>query len=234
MSRIQTLRTYLDRQRLIRRLDMVRRDDMAMMGNPYGGYQVPTSLLDASSVCYLAGTGEDITFDLALIERFGCEVWAFDPVPQAAEYVAGAAAGEPRHHFMPVGLWSTDTTLSFHAPAKEGFVSHSATNLQGTEEAFQARVRSITSLMAELGHDRLDLLKISAEGAEFEILDHVLDNGIDVRILCVEFAQPADLGRVLDCGRRLQGIGHDLVGAGQWRQWKLTFARGDDALVAAA
>jgi FkbM family methyltransferase len=204
---------------------MVRRADMAMLGNPYGGYSVPTSLLDDRSVCYLAGTGEDISFDLALIERFGCEVYAFDPVPRAGAYVAQAAAEEARHHFMPVGLWSSNTMLAFHAPDQAGFVSHSATNLKDTEAAFEAPVRSIESLMQELGHDHIDLLKISAEGAEFEILDHTFTAGIQAQVLCVEFAQPASLERVLAYGRRLQSAGYQLVGAGQWRQWKLTFAR---------
>lgn len=201
-----------------------------MLGSPYGGYPVPSSLLGDRSLCYLAGTGEDISFDLALIERFGCEVYAFDPVPRAATYVERAANHEPRHHFTPVGLWSSDTTLTFHAPPQEGFVSHSATNIQGTEVAFQAAVRSVSSLMKELGHEHLDLLKISAEGAEFEILDHVLSERLNVHVLCIEFAQPASLKRVLDYGRRLQGAGYRLVGTGQWRQWKLTFARpGADA-----
>ncbi len=227
MPSVRTLRTYFDRRRLIRRLGWVKRKDMLMLGSPYGGYPVPSSLLDDRSICYLAGTGEDISFDLALIAQFGCEVYAFDPVPRAAAYVEQAAANEPRHHFKPVGLWSSDTTLTFHAPPREGFVSHSATNIQGTEAAFQANVRSIASLMEELGHGHLDLLKISAEGAEFEILDHVLSAGFDVRVLCVEFAQPASGTRVLDYGRRLQQSGYGLVGAGQWRQWKLTFARAD-------
>lgn len=225
MAGIRTLRAYLDRRTLIRRLGLVRRADTVMLGSPYGGYPVPTSLLDDRSVCYLAGTGEDISFDLALIERFGCEVHAFDPVPRAAAYVAQAAAAEPRHHFMPVGLWSSDGTLSFHAPVQPGFVSHSATNLQNTEAAFEAPVRSVVSVMRELGHDHVDLLKISAEGAEFEILDHILDAGVHPRVLCVEFAQPASVERVLECCRRLQAAGYQLVGAGQWRQWKLTFAR---------
>jgi FkbM family methyltransferase len=225
MSEIRSLRSYLNRRRLIRRLGLVRRADIEMLGNPYGGYRVPSSLLDDHSVCYLVGTGEDISFDLALIERFGCEVHAFDPVPRAAAYVERAAADQPRHHFMPVGLWSVDATLSFHAPVQEGYVSHSATNLQDTEAAFEAPVRSVASVMGELGHDRLDLLKISAEGSEFEILDHILTAGIDVRVLCVEFAQPMSVERVLGCGRRLQAAGFELVGTGEWRQWKLTFAR---------
>jgi FkbM family methyltransferase len=222
---ISTLRAYLNRRRLIHRLGRVRRADIVMLGNPYGGYRVPSSLLNDRSICYLAGTGEDISFDLAIVERFGCKVYAFDPVPRAAAYVARAAAGEPRHHFMPVGLWSSDTTLSFHAPAQPSFVSHSATNLQGTEAVFEAPVRSVTSLMRELGHDHLDLLKISAEGAEFEILDHILTAGIDVQVLCVEFAQPASIKRVLEYGRRIQAAGYQLMSTGQWRQWKLTFGR---------
>ncbi len=225
MSRTRTLRTYLDRRRLIRRLGRVRRGDMVLLGNPYGGYRVPSSLLDSDSVCYLAGVGEDISFDLALIERFGCEVYAFDPVPRAAHYVAQAAAHQPRHHFMPVGLWSSDATLTFHAPLQDGFVSHSATNLQHTAAAFQAPVRSVPSLMRELGHERVDLLKISAEGAEFEIVGHVLDAGLEIVVICIEFAQPVSVERALSCGRRLQAAGYELVGAGQWRQWKLTFAR---------
>jgi FkbM family methyltransferase len=230
MSRIGTLRSYLDRRRVLRRLGLVRRADMAMLGSSYGGYPVPTSLLDDRSICYLAGTGEDISFDLALIERFGCDVYAFDPVPRAAQYVARAAVAEPRHHFRPVGLWSSDATLTFHAPDQAGFVSHSATNLKHTEAAFEAPVRSVTSLMRELGHDHLDLLKISAEGAEFEILDHILAADIDVQILCVEFAQPTSVKRVLEYGRRLQAASYQLVSAGQWRQWKLTFARTGSAV----
>jgi len=45
--------------------------------------------------------------------------------------------------------------------------------------------------MKELKHDHIDLLKVSAEGSEFEIVNHVLDEQIPVSILCVEIAQPA-------------------------------------------
>ena len=69
---------------------------------------VPISLLRKSSICYCAGVGEDITFDISLIESVGCEVFAFDPTPRAAEHVGLAAAGVEQFHFYPVGLWSSD------------------------------------------------------------------------------------------------------------------------------
>ena len=201
------------------------RPDLLAVGDlGYGGYLLPSSLLGPDSVCFLAGTGEDISFDLGVIARFGCTVHALDPVPRAAEHVAGAAAHEPRLVFHPVALWSSDDTLTFHAPREEGYVSQSAINLHDTEPDFSAQARSVASLMAELGRDHIDLLKISAEGSEYEILDHVLAESIDVRVLCVEYAQPAPLERVLESIKRLESAGYELAAASArtWN-WKLTF-----------
>jgi FkbM family methyltransferase len=201
------------------------RPDLLAVGDlGYGGYLLPVSLLGPDSVCFLAGTGEDISFDLGVIARFGCTVHALDPVPRAAEHVAAAAAHEPRLVFHPLALWSTDETLTFHAPREEGYVSQSAINLHDTKPDFSAPARSVASLLAELGHDHIDLLKISAEGSEYEILDHVVSASIDVRVLCVEYAQPAPLERVLASIGSLESAGFDLAGASArtWN-WKLTF-----------
>src|SRR3954453_24062721 len=42
------------------------------IGSGYGGWIVPTAKIDRDWTCYCAGVGEDITFDLGLISRFGC------------------------------------------------------------------------------------------------------------------------------------------------------------------
>jgi FkbM family methyltransferase len=185
---------------------------------------LPVSLLDKDSVCYLAGTGEDISFDLGLIARFGCKVHAMDPVPRAAEHVAVAAAHEPRLVFHPVALWSSDGELTFHAPRESGYVSQSAINLHDTVPDFTASSRSVTSLMREFGHDHIDLLKISAEGSEYEILQHVIDERIDVRVLCVEYAQPAPVERVRESIHSLADAGYTLAASSvrTWN-WKITF-----------
>jgi FkbM family methyltransferase len=206
-------------------LEVVPRDDLVQVGDlNYGGYVLPGSLLGKDSICYLAGTGEDISFDLGVIARFGCRVHALDPVPRAAEHVARAAAYEERLVFHPVALWSTDDTLTFHAPRESGYVSQSAINLHNTAPDFTATARSVASLMEELGHQRIDLLKVSAEGSEYEILEHVADRQIDVRALCVEYAQPAPTQRVHESIAKLRTAGFSLVAASvrTWN-WKLTF-----------
>ena len=222
-----TARLARQSNELARHVEVRARPDMIEMGTRgYGFWSVPESLLGPESVCYLVGTGEDISFDLALIDRFGCTVHAFDPVPSAQEFVADAARYESRFVFHPLGIWSEDTTIRFHAPAVSGHVSHSATNIHDTKAAFETEVRSIQSVMRQLGHDHIDLLKISAEGAEFEILRGLEFDEIRPRILCVEFAQPAPSGEAKAAYDRLILGGYTLASA-LIRPWvcKMSFVR---------
>jgi FkbM family methyltransferase len=206
-------------------LTVARSDDLFAVGDlNYGGYLLPLSRFTESSVCYLAGTGTDISFDLSLIARFGCDVFAFDPVPRAAEYVAQAAKHQPKFHYRRCALWKEDTELTFHAPKIEGYISHSATNMHDTPVAFTSEARSVKSLMAEFGHDHLDLLKISAEGAEHTIVESTIGDGVRPSVICMEFAQPSVQAEVDATMRRLEQAGYTLIGTSvRMAGWKLTF-----------
>ena len=160
--------------------------------------------------------GEDVSFDLGIIERFGCEVFAFDPTPRAIRFVDSFATAQPRFHFMPVGLWSTDTVLRFYAPRDPAHVSHSVVNLQGTSEWFEASVRTITSLMGELGHESIDLLKLDIEGAEHTVLATTLKAGVRPKVLCFEVDQPVGALRFWRTIRRVIGYGYELVAVDGW------------------
>lgn len=194
------------------------------VGSSYGGWALPAAGFDADSVCYLAGVGEDVSFDLALIKCYGCTVHAFDPVPEASAHAGPIAETEPLFHFHPHGLWSSDTVLSFHDNPQEGFVSRSATDMHGTASSLELPVRSIPSVMAELGHERIDLLKLSVEGSEYELIDAIVGEAIPVGCLCVEFAQPTPLDRVRAAVDRLERAGLRLAHP-ELRPfyWKFTF-----------
>ena len=210
--------------RLRRRLTVAHREDMSLIGNTYGGWSVPSSLVAEDSVCYLAGLGEDASFDLSLIERFGCSVYAFDPVPEAAVYAASVTEREPRFRFSPFGLWSSDGAVRFYDNAQPGFVSRSATNMHATGSYTEAPVRSVESLMAEHGHDHVDVLKLSVEGSEYELVDDLLAKRLPIRILCVEFAQPAPLPPILERVDKLCAAGFELVNVSLSPfNWRLTF-----------
>jgi FkbM family methyltransferase len=193
------------------------RSDLEKIGSDYGGWVVPTGLLDAGSVCYCAGCGEDISFDLGLVRRFGCEIFAFDPTPRAVLHVGQQAKGVARYHFTALGLWDGDDVLRFFAPKDPAHVSHSALNLQQTDDYFEARVSRLSSLMRERGHERLDLLKLDIEGAEYRVVDSMLEDELEVGILCVEFDEyynPLDsayAARIRDSVARILDTGYALV-----------------------
>jgi len=196
----------------IRRIDHLRK-----IGSDYGGWIVPAHLIRSDSVCYCAGVGEDITFDLGLIARFGCHVFAFDPTPKAVQFVKNAAGAEDRFHFHEIGLWDGDETVRFYEPRNPHHVSHSALNLQKTERYFEARCKRLSGLMRENGHEKLDLLKLDIEGAEYRVIDSIVEDGIDIGIICVEYDEaynPLDENfprRIRRSVSRLVGHGYSVV-----------------------
>ena len=163
--------------------------ELQKLGSPYGGWTVPVNVIKPGWICYCGGVGEDTTFDAELVGR-GCQVFAFDPTPRAVEHVARNPLGE-KFHFLPVGLWSCQQRMEFFIASDEQFSSASLVfHRQGTR-CCEALCKSVPQLMGELGHRRVDLLKLDIEGAEYEVLKCVLSGEVVPTILCVEFDQPA-------------------------------------------
>lgn len=163
------------------------RDDLQQMGTEYGGWVVPVSLLDKNSICYCVGCGEDISFDISLIERFGCDIFAFDPTPRAIEYVKKTAGNSSQYHLFEIGLWDKEDELKFYVPKDSDHVSHSLLNLQQTEDYISVKVNRLKNIMQELGHSKIDLLKIDIEGAEYKVIETIVEDRLDITVICVEY-----------------------------------------------
>lgn len=154
-------------------------------GSEYGNWNVPNGMIDSSSVCYCIGAGDDITFDIALNEVYGAEVHTFDPTPKAIEHFN--SLDEDRVTYHPIGVWSEDKTMKFFAPKKKEYISHAITQTQNSDEYFEATCKTVKTIMDELGHTKVDLLKMDIEGAEYEVVASILRDKLDIPILCVEF-----------------------------------------------
>lgn len=178
------------------------------LGSSYGGYGVPDGVIDSSWTCYCAGTGADISFDLALVERYGCHVFAYEPAPEAQQYVREASAGVEGFAFMPVGLAPSDGHVTFYRAADPEHMALSTADLQGTRDAVEAPVRSVPSLMRELGHERVDLLKLAVEGTEYELLESLDLGALGVRLLLVEFTWSQPGSAAIDASGRLRAAGY--------------------------
>lgn len=131
-------------------------------------------LLDEDSIVYSLGVGDLINFDLDLIDRHGVTVHAFDPTPFAADWVRGQALPE-KFVFHPWAASGSDGLLRLYRRVNQrgrrSSVMWTADNAAGDASDFiDAPAHTVHTIMHKLGHDRVDLLKMDVEGAEYDIL----------------------------------------------------------------
>ena len=156
-----------------------------MIGTTYGGWCVLPELLNAQSIVYSFGLGEDISFDLGVIEQFDLSVFGFDPTSHSVHYIQGLELPD-NFHFCEYGLAATDGDLKLFVP-KDGNVSHSLVSTREQQQQISFPVKRLETIMAELGHANLDVLKMDIEGCEYEVLDDLLNSNIRPTQLLVEF-----------------------------------------------
>lgn len=186
-------------------------DSLLRLGTDYGGWIIPSNVeLDEGSVCYLAGAGEDISFDCALVKRFGCKIRVIDPTPRAIEHflkLSEAVCNGQRFPvnnsatdfydlnpdqlarltFLPVGLADRDIELKFYLPKNPSHVSCSTVNLQRTENFFNAQCHRLSTLMAQQRDSHIDLLKMDIEGGEYVVINDLVESGLLPKFLLIEF-----------------------------------------------
>jgi FkbM family methyltransferase len=195
-------------------LALLRRDEtlpLVRIGTEYGGWYCCRTLLGAGRTAMCCGAGEDISFDVALNARWSMRIICVDPTPRSVVHVeALLSASRDRRPmlieagpaiydlsgfrpedftFCPRAVWSSDGTLELFAPRNPVNVSYSAVNLQHTSDAIRVRSSSVHSLLAEFGVERISLLKLDIEGAEYEVLRSMLADGVRPEQLLVEFDQ---------------------------------------------
>jgi FkbM family methyltransferase len=141
--------------------------------------------LDSNSIVYSGGVGNDISFEHALAKQFGCVVYLLDPSPTGVKTMSLPENNVPFFRFMPVGLAGSCCTLRLAPPLYADEGSWFAT--ERSAGAIEAQCLDLATLLKQNGHDHVDLLKLDIEGAEYSVLDQILDAKLPVRQILVEF-----------------------------------------------
>lgn len=156
-----------------------------------GGWTYDASRLNKRSTVYSLGVGDTIEFDLALIERCGATVHAFDPTPTSYETLDRAAL-PPQFHFHPWAVAGEDGTLTLYPRVRHnGKISETMYTLFPDEHSKDSGIESpaltIASIMQRLQHTSIDVLKMDIEGAEYDVLDDMLKTTHRPTQLLIEF-----------------------------------------------
>lgn len=178
------------------------------LGSDYGGWYIAPKYLQPGSTVYSFGVGTDISFDLALIERYHAEVFAFDPTPISIEWVRGQGLPDD-FKFHELGIASYDGEAAFELPEGHA-VSYTLLGSDPAPGSVIGSVRRLRSIMAELSHERVHVLKLDIEGAEYDVIPDLATGGVPADQILVEFHHRLD-GRAaadtLAAVETLRGLG---------------------------
>ena len=156
-------------------------------GSFYGGWEICPDYLNASSIVYSFGIGQDISFDLSLISKYKLNVYGFDPTPKSVQWVKEQSLPK-NFYFFEIGIADYDGTAKFSFPTILQNVSFKMVlNNKTGLEYVECKVNTLKSIMDELGHKEIDILKMDIEGSEYKVIRNILQTKVFPKQLLVEF-----------------------------------------------
>jgi FkbM family methyltransferase len=145
-------------------------------------WALPLGVLNQDSFIVSAGVGTSITFEEDLTSMFRTRIILLDPSPTGVQTM-NARVRDELIEFSPRGLAKRSGNVSFGLPDRleEGSFK------KGTgSDGLMFTCVSLTDLLEENKKSKIDLLKIDIEGFEYEIIESMIENNIQVDIICVE------------------------------------------------
>jgi FkbM family methyltransferase len=195
-----------------------------------GGWAVWPQALRAGSVVYSFGVGDSIAWDREMIRRFGVTVHAFDPTPASIAWVARQSL-PPQFFFHDYGISDFDGMLDFYPPRQQRSTHFSHERRGGLfdrRRPVQGRVYRLATIMQKLGHERIDVLKLDVEGAEFEAVADLIKSRVEIDQLLIEIHyqfRSRSFRQGLELIQRLKDYGMQCIHVSE-RGFEFTFVRG--------
>jgi FkbM family methyltransferase len=201
---------------LLRRDFFIRVDklcEIERFGSKYGGWVIAPKRINSESIIYSFGIGEDASFDVDMIQRFGVKVHAFDPTPKSIEWVhrQNFPANFILHEY---GLADFDGESLFNPPENPHYVSYTILERPSTKmNAICVQMKKLETIMKDLGHTKIDLLKMDIEGAEYRVIEELINSNIRPNQLLIEFHHRfpgVGIKKTKDAIEKLRKIGYSL------------------------
>lgn len=183
-----------------------------VLGSDYGGWPIAVGGIGPDTSIFSFGAGEDISFDLAVIERFGSNVVVFDPTPKSVAWMNRQDLPD-QLTFHPIGIDQADGEVRFYSPPDPAHVSFAVNPTPAAREQFSitAKVMRLESIVTQFASGPPDIVKLDIEGFEYRVIADILSSPIRPAQLLVEFHHNLygfDMSDTLRAVKRMKTAGY--------------------------
>lgn len=119
-------------------------------------------------------------FAQEIFNRFGARLYLFEPVPEYVDLLRQRFQSNKYVTILPFAMGAKNGAIEF-ALAEDGTSAY-----KSGSRLVKAQVRGIRQVLNELDLKQIDLLKINIEGAEFEVLEELIDSGWISKIVNIQ------------------------------------------------
>lgn len=138
-------------------------------------------------------TAESVVIDIgaftgnwaqSVADLYDSTVYSFEPNPRSFERLAQRSLRNPKLHPLPYGLGDRDEEVDFVLGGVNSTVAFEHLTLDNATPQVRAHLADVKRIWDEFGWGRVDLVKIDVEGAEYDLLDRVIEQGLQHQVRC--------------------------------------------------
>jgi len=161
---------------------------MIYLGTEYGGWLIDLDLIPEGSTIISAGVGEDISFDLELIDRKKCHIVGIDPTRKSHLFVE-SKTNLTNFSLIKKALASQPNDLvTMYENSNPTYVSESILPSHHSIKKFQSYHAETISLPEIFeSYNNISLIKMDIEGSEYNVIKALSSIPDTVKQVCVEF-----------------------------------------------
>ena len=111
-----------------------------------------------------------------IFSQYLCNVHVFEPHPDFALAIKNRFSHNPKIKVYDYGLGAKDEQITLATSSDS-----TSTFIKG-KEMVSARLKDINSFWKKGGFETIDLMKVNIEGGEFELLEHLIQTGLIVKV----------------------------------------------------
>ncbi len=165
--------------------------DLKLNITTFGDWGVPLEHVHSGDVMYSFGICDDIDFEKEIYKNKNISINAFDPTPYSVDWIKKQdighclqfhphAVSDRNGHFYLYPLLNkkgraSKKMYSFHTQNKE------------RSDGVKVEALTIDSIMKKLNHKHVDIIKMDIEGAEYGVINNLLESSIRPRIIMMEY-----------------------------------------------